>query len=609
MLINARPFVNIGKNRIGAVGESLYFDAEKVYDSDGEIIKYLWDFGDGTQKEGKAVTHSYTEPGKYTVILTVEDDSGTLNSIASDKIVMVTNDPPVARFETRNRGAVGEIMTFDASESFDPDGKIISYSWDFGDNNTSVGKKVTHAYQQPGTYHVTLTVEDDSKTSSSEHSETFPLIINDPPVAKFETRNRGAVGETMTFDASESFDPDGELTAYFWDFGDNSEGRGAKVTHAYKLPGTYHVRLTVEDDSGTSSSGHSQTLTLIINHRPVADAGQDQLVTASAVQFDATKSQDPDGEIISYHWEFGDGSIASDLGPSPVHVYGNPGDYTVKLTVTDDSETLSNQNSDEMKVIVNHKPIADAGPDQMGVPGRTMRLDGAGSFDPDGHVSGFQWNFGDGRMSEISKEPEISHTYATPGIYNVQLTVQDNTGHEEASDTDELVIAVNAPPVALISSQFPILNSQLTAAPGQRITFDGKRSYDPDGEIAEYRWDFSSSDSEIIETLMGAEVSKEYLKPGIYSAVLTVSDDSGAENARSQDKILIRINHSPKASTGKNIVTCDRTIHFDGYDSADADGDSLNYLWDFGDGTPRRSGGKVIHTYKESGALSCHIDG
>ncbi|QTA90208.1 PKD domain-containing protein [Desulfonema magnum] len=615
VLINARPFVNIGKNRIGAVGEILHFDAEKVYDSDGEIIKYLWEFGDDTQKEGKTVTHTYAEPGNYTVILTVEDDSGTLNSVASDKIVMVTNDPPVAEFEirnlkleTRNRGTAGEIMTFDASTSFDRDGKIISYSWDFGDNNTSVGKKVTHAYQQPGTYHVTLTVEDDSKTSSSEHSETLPVIINDPPVAKFETRNseletgnRGAAGEVMTFDASESFDRDGELIAYLWDFGDNSEGTGVTVTHAYQQPGTYHVRLTVEDDSETSSSQHSHSLILIVNHPPKADAGPDQLVSASAVQFDATGSQDPDGEIISYHWEFGDGSAAPDAGPSPVHVYGTPGDYTVRLTVSDDSETLSSQNSDHMKVIVNHKPIADAGPDQTGVPGQPVHFDGSASFDPDGHIRGFQWNFGNGSVSEISKKPMISHTYTTPGIYNAQLTVQDNTGHKEATDTDDLVIVINAPPVAKISSQFPILNSQLTAAPGQRITFDGKRSYDPDGEVAEYRWDFSSSDAELIETLMGPEVSKEYPDPGIYSVVLTVNDDSIAENARSQDKMLIHINHSPEASTGKNIVTCDRTIHFDGYNSADADGDPLNYSWDFGDGTPHQSGGRVIHTYKESG--------
>lgn len=538
---------------------------------------------------------------------------------------MSVNDPPVPQAGEDRRAAVKETVEFDASGSMDPDGKILSYLWNFGDESSAEGEKASHAYQLPGTYKVTLTVTDDSKTDSATQSDTLTVMVNDPPVPQAGEDRRAAIGETVAFDGSASADPDGTITAFLWDFGDSTQAEGPEPSHTYSLAGTYKVTLTVSDDSGTASSVQSDTLTVIVNQPPVADAGKDQRVTASEVQFDGTRSKDLDGKLIRYDWTFGDG--ASVTGVSPVHVYGTSGTYTVKLTVTDDSGTLSHRSSDEMRVIVNHKPVADAGPDQIGIPGQSLSFDGSGSFDPDGEVREPIWDFGNGQSGSGLK---VSHIWGYPGTYRVCLSVRDDTGHAEARDSDECIVLVNARPVARIASDVPIRSRdqerEMIAAPNQKIRFDSGSSYDPDGNRLEYLWMFRSPMSDAAETLTDPEVSRAWPLPGVYSVTLDVNDGSHAENDRDQDRVMIRINHQPEPrvniSEGSEVrgpgseentshpepltpnpalATCERTLRFDGSASADPDGDPLRCVWDFGDGSPRKTGISVIHTYKESG--------
>ena len=175
---------------------------------------------------------------------------------------------------------------------------------------------------------------------------------------------------------------------------------GAKVTYAYRTPGTYRVGLVVTDDSRTSTNTAEDELTVVVNAPPVADAGPDQLVTASEVSFDGGGSSDPDGVIARYDWEFGDG--ATGTGRTTSHVYRKVGAYTVRLTVTDDSGTVRSSASDALRVLVNAAPIADAGPDQVAAPGQTLTFSGQGSLDPDGDIAVWQWSSATGRLRRAS---------------------------------------------------------------------------------------------------------------------------------------------------------------------------------------------------------------
>ena len=233
-------------------GEVIRFNASTSYDSDGVIVSYFWNFGDGTNASDVIVDHQYADDGTYTVTLTVTDNDDLTDSDTATKIV--ENRPPVAFFTQ----SVADIKTnkstrFDASSSYDPDGTIESYFWDFGDGTNATGVEVTHAYDGDGSYMVTLTVtDDDGATDSKTITKT---VLNRQPVALFAanaTEVNG--GKVIQFNASESYDPDGHIVKYFWDFGDGTNETGMIVDHAYDEAGNYTVTLTVTDDDGATDS-------------------------------------------------------------------------------------------------------------------------------------------------------------------------------------------------------------------------------------------------------------------------------------------------------------------------------------------------------------------
>lgn len=585
IVVNDPPVPEAGADKLVAIGQTVTFDGAASRDNDGRIIGYAWDFGDGATAAGQVVAHTYAAPGDYTVTLTVTDDSTTRTASQSDTLSVRVNAAPVAEAGEDRRIAIAEETVFDAGGSSDPDGAIVSYFWDFGDGNTATGPVAAHRYDAPGTYSVRLRVDDDSKVANSSADDSLTVIVNDPPVPKAGPDRSVAIGEPILFDGGDSFDRDGEIIAYAWDFGDGYEALGQQVEHAYAQSGRYTVTLTVNDDSTTRTATRSDTLSVRVNQPPVADAGPDQHVTASVVQFDGSRSHDLDDEIAVYLWDFGDGTGGGGT-PTPTHVYAEPGTYTVWLSVTDASGTIRSSAADSMTVIVNARPIADAGPDRVAAPGEALTFQGTRSLDPDGEIAAHEWDFGDGATASGAV---VSHAFEKPGTYAVRLTVRDDTGHDEAFDHAEAAVFVNAPPVAHAGPD-------VAAAPGDKIRFSAAASFDSDGTIESYRWDFSDR----AEPMAGAEVIRSFEAPGVYSAQLTVTDDSGAANGVAVDSVRIAINHRPVADAGPRIVTDATTITFDGTRSLDADGDPLTYAWDFGDGTTG-TGAIVTHTYTTGG--------
>jgi PKD repeat protein len=177
--------------------------------------------------------------------------------------------PPVAAFSVSSGQTAGSPVSFDGSDSTDPNpgGGITGYSWDFGDGSSpATGAMVTHTYAQPGTYQVKLTVTDkEGGAASITHTITVASASGPkPPVASFTVSPSATmVGSAVSFDGSGSNDPNvgGSIVAYNWSFGDGTNGSGAKVTHTYTTPGTYTVTLTVLDaEDGTASTTHQVTV-------------------------------------------------------------------------------------------------------------------------------------------------------------------------------------------------------------------------------------------------------------------------------------------------------------------------------------------------------------
>ncbi|HCK98982.1 MAG TPA: hypothetical protein DHW42_02590 [Candidatus Marinimicrobia bacterium] len=141
------------------VDETLDFDGSESFSTEGIVTNYMWDFGDGRTGSGQSVQHAFDKVGKYTVKLIVSDDKGLTGRLT--KTVTVYTEDPIARFVySPDRSQAGEMITFDASPSFDPGGKIIKYRWDFGDGSKGKGAIVKHAYASAGEYQATLRVTD-----------------------------------------------------------------------------------------------------------------------------------------------------------------------------------------------------------------------------------------------------------------------------------------------------------------------------------------------------------------------------------------------------------------------------------------------------------------
>ena len=150
--------------------------------------------------------------------------------------------------------------------------------------------------------------------------------------------------------------------------------------------------------------------------------------------------------------------------------------------------------------MVNEPPVADAGADQI-VTTSEVRFDGSGSGDADGAIARYEWDFGDG-MTGSGASP--THVYNKSGIYQVLLTVTDDSGTIRSSDSDGLRVVVNEAPIA-------DAGPDLVGAPGQALTFTGSGSIDPDGDVVEYLWDFKDGASS-----SGAQVQHSFEQPGTY---------------------------------------------------------------------------------------------
>jgi PKD repeat protein len=214
-----------------------------------------------------------------------------------------------------------------------------SYLWTFGDGASASTPEVTHAYENAGWYSLALASDDGKGLANSRQIATRLLHVNRPPRAEAGPDQLVCPGDKVSFDGSQSNDPDGGISLYHWDFGDGTKLDGKAVDHVFGKPGTYHVVLTVTDDAASSCSSTSDTMDVVVNAAPIADAGKDRDVfiggANDAVLLDGSASRDPDGTALTHTWQIGDG--ASEIGERVRHTFTTAGDYPVTLTVADTS--------------------------------------------------------------------------------------------------------------------------------------------------------------------------------------------------------------------------------------------------------------------------------
>ncbi len=321
------------------LGEPVFFSSTGSRNPDGKIEVYRWSFGDGRVSYGENTIHTYIASGTYTVTLKVTDENGAIKKdTTSCAIFSPPNKAPVADVNGPYTGLVGEAIIFNSSGSYDADGKIVEYRWDFGDESGYYyGENQAHTYSETGMFPITLRVTDIEgvEDTASTLCSVSPQV-NIAPVVNMNGPYEGNVEIPVRFNSSGTYDPDGTIIGYRWDFDDGSDPNfGENPSHTYSEIGNYYVTLHVTDTDGTIASA---TILCTIfdpsNRAPTADANGPYTGFAGyPVHFRSTGSDDPDGKITTHEWTFGDGSISDSINPR--HTYSKTGNYTVTLKVTD----------------------------------------------------------------------------------------------------------------------------------------------------------------------------------------------------------------------------------------------------------------------------------
>jgi parallel beta-helix repeat protein len=340
--------------------ENVTFDASESKDLDTEIKAWNWDFGDGGKGEGKTAIHSYHQGGSFPVTLTVTDNDDVEKSSKHTKAIEVNGLPiPVIEY-TPIDPQLDDAIDFDASQSRDPDpqGSIKSYYWEFDDGETSTRMHPSpHKYESNGSYAVSLTVEDDKGAAA----KTSVIVkVNLPPSANFiitpHEKERYNVGERIVFNASSSYDLDGTIKNWSWDFDDiAAPEEGEIVEHSFSSGGNHTVKLIVQDiDNATDE----YSKIIYINSLPVPVISMQRAGTF--VKFSGLDSYDQEGGTLKYRWDFENDGIDDSGLPNPDKQYLSNANYTVKLTVIDENGASNSTIMDIFIEKINQAPVLES---------------------------------------------------------------------------------------------------------------------------------------------------------------------------------------------------------------------------------------------------------
>jgi PKD repeat protein len=422
-----------------------------------------------------------------------------------------------------------------------------------------------------------------------------------PPVAIIShptEQEAFSTNESIEFNGSSSYDPDGTIVQWDWWFADGTTVMNASETmyHSYKKEARYHAHLMVTDQDGLTSNA-SVTVTITDTFDPIAQIAEPQPSTTKGINqtiiFSAIGSMDPRGGNLTFHWNFGDGTASDE--PSPSHQYSTVGRYSIELTVHNESGGSGFTAQllfirDDVPVVVIHFPV-DGGIYNIN---DTIFFSPEGTYDPNGDMTWFVWYFGDlhGQYNSSGPPTSTTYKYSNTGNYAISLTVQDSALNRVLETIQLTITDQYRPLVAIISS--PANGS--TFRVNTSIPFDGSYSCYSGSTIRNAIWDLDDGSN----TICASVCKHMYSQEGQYRVKLRVSDDSGNGD---QAWIVVNIINISKPVAviflhprNENVWNY---VEFDGSRSYCSGGNISIYQWDFGDG--EKSDKAVIgHTYSES---------
>ncbi|MBI3308900.1 MAG: PKD domain-containing protein, partial [Candidatus Melainabacteria bacterium] len=589
------PLVNISPT-IGVAPQVVTFDAKDVFNPDDltlgdeKNLTYLWSFGDviarspqgdeaipnedSNQSIDATTTHTYRDPGVYPVTLTVTNQSGKSSTYTKEIEIRDKNEPPLAdvvvsAFETDDY----KEATFDASMSLDPEGDLISYTWETGDGIENTGSIFMHRYSTKGTFVPKATLTDALGAKTVKYIEPIEYLgpnIPPTPIADISP-STGYLSPSLLVKLSskDSFDKDGEITNYTWKIGtENPEVReGEEILYEFNEAGVYEVTLEVTDNRGRVSTKKEEVKVLKPDPIPSALVDKTSGNAPLTVSFSSFGSRDFDGSLVNVRWNFGDG-LPDSLEPNPIHTYYQPGAYLATLTVEAPDGRIKKTNTKTIIVAENNGPkgvISTLEPVFLGITGESsIKLSGKDSFDPEfNQMLSYSWSWIahqidknknlidvsdaiNNQLTENTNE-EFLYDFTLPGQYIPILEVTAEDGRNNTVSGETITIIPSQNPVSVAQ----IVSDKLYGKDSLTVDFNGIGSYDPktSGNIVSYLWEFGDGN-----TSSDPNHQYTYNIPGKYNAKLTVQDSRGFKSTALTKTIevvssvdtLARIFHLPE---------------------------------------------------------------
>ncbi len=530
--------------------------------STGDITDYTWDFGDGAQSTLAAPSHQYTQPGIYTVSLTV---SGPDGDDAETKSAYITvTGAPNALFSALPRSGTAALHT----QFTDGSTGATSWLWDFGDGVTSIEQNPLHTYEEAGVYDVTLTV---GNTCGEDISTIENYIMVAPclaPMAEFDvSTSTGTAPLSVTFSDQSTDNP----TSWLWDFGDGNTSGAQNPTHVYAASGVFTVTLTATNSCGSDNETKVDLVTVDCV-RPTA--GFTNSAPAGEQPWTVTFT-DQSTVAVEWNWDFGDGSISSEQNPE--HIYTTEGVYTVTQTVSNACGS-DQQIKTGLVTITCTEPTASfsasTGGGEVPVP--------VSFTDESLLATAWSWDFGDGA---ISTEQNPSHEYTTAGTFTVTLVAQNACGADTIVQADLISTTCTAPTAEFTSSA-------TTGEVPYTVEFT-----DLSTGAAAWLWDFGDGNSSTL-----SNPTHEYIEGGIYTVSLIVTNHCGSDTQTKTDFVTITCT-PPTASFSANKVggPAPLTVTF-----TDQSTGATGWNWSFGDGGSSTEKNPA-HTFAEPGTYTISL--
>lgn len=477
--------------------------------STSPIIKWQWDFGDGSSPDANNVLqnpiHIYKDTGVYFVGLTVTDTRGCVER----RVLFDTITAPKAFFGTdTTKFCPGGPMPFKDSSL---GRRIISWTWDFGDQATANTQNPTHIYKGgDSVYSVKLVIRDAFGCADSLTRTNYVTIIKPKP--SFRVKDSTTICpplETQFFGGGVDYE------SFSWDFGDGGESSLLNPTHFFNTYGSYTVKLYVYGYGGCKDSAFSTVN--VYNPNATTKLTYSPLNACNELMVDFDLTATPSTKTYVY---FGDGGIDSTGRRLFQYFYSTFGYNNPLVLLVDSTGCQANVPGSSGTInILGSEPIFAMDRKRFCDSGTIYFTNFSVGNNP---IASSTWNFGDGT---IIKAKDATHYYSQPGVYVIAHTDTTVAG---CTKTLYDTARVYATPHPFITSNEAVCNNT-------PITFQGNLTV-PDS-LTSWKWDFGNGKTDTIGSPTVA-----YSPPGNYMVHLTASNLLGCKDTTSKP---VKVNGLP----------------------------------------------------------------